>query len=661
MTKPLPNAIIPGSKSQLRGVGGRFANMPGRGDDAMRVARGTLRRRIGSSPDGRPQTGFDTSNLPNISGAKILRTPNPNWYLMSVRMAARASSPQRGRRNVFSGNPQGTANVAFYISRKVVGTEIVANILRQLDAGDAIRSIGYVGVRKFARAEFYNPYRQISRLIRGQARSLFPLLTEQDEEVKQVELGELFCSDTSVSESDGLIWKVALPVGELKLSPGWDGKPVHRPLRVVDGTSEDPKAAIGLQDIVEAFEEGAVQHVTVPLSHADKVHENTGFVRKLRVVELPDGRKALSCGIEFTEPEIREKVKRGSIANVSVGVQFDYHKKDTGKRYKAALQHVALTNHPWVPGMPPFGAQMSEQTVIVPLELADEVAEEHTDEQPVSWDETQGIWHRRDLLCDALEEASDSLELVDFDHSVAIVLGENGEQMQVPYVVEEGKALLTLSNATPIEAETEDPVVVEAEGETAGEEEQLNEVVETEASALTDENLAGVTASEPSELETAQSARAQLVTANKKEGGDHMSDEMIEMSEDVKAKLARLEELEAKVRESEVEARVAELSEAGLGQYPGFLKAVRELMLADDGGPAAVLLSEDSGERTGITVTEIVERLVDGLPRDEEGSFKLSEQHIDVGAVAPEVEDSSTSEESEADQAAAARDFLFQR
>jgi hypothetical protein len=652
MTKPLANAIIPGSKSQVRGFGGRFTNMPGRGDDVARVARNKLRQRVGANAGAADQQ----PTFKNVVGAKILKTPNPNWYMLSVKMRVNQQDrPQKGRANAYSGNPQGAANVAFYISRKVVGTEIVANILRQVDVGDALNSITYVGVRKFARPQFYNPYRQISRIIRGTARSFLPLLSEHQEEVNQMELGELFCSDTSVSEADGLIWKVALPVGELKLSPGWDGKPVHRPLRVVDGTSEDPKAAIGLQDIVDAFNENAVQHVTVPLSHADKVHENTGFVRQLKVVELPDGRKALSCGIEFTEPEIREKVKRGSIANVSVGVQFDYHKKDNGKRYKAALQHVALTNHPWVPGMPPFGAQMSESAMIVPLEVADE-ATETVD----TWEMAQEIWAVRDMLCDALDSGDSSLELVDFDRSVAILADEDGNRTQVPYVVEEGKALLALSNATPVEADAEEVVVDQVEGETTGEEEQSDVLAEAEAT-LIDENLADVAASEPTELEIAQSERERLITTNMKEGGDHMSEEMIEMSEDVKAKLSRLEELEAKVRESEVEARITELKELGLSEYPGFLKEVRELMLADDGGPAAVLLSEESGERTGITVTDIVERFVNSLPRDEEGKFKLSEQHIDVGAVAPEIEDSTTSETSEADSAAAARDFLYQR
>jgi hypothetical protein len=651
MTKPLANAIIPGSKAQVRGFGGRFLNMPNRGDDAARAA---LKQKVGGDLN-RGSGSAATPTFKHVEAARILRTPNPNWYLLSVKMRLKQEAPQKGRSNVYSGNPQGAANVAFYVSRKVVGTEIVANILRQLDAGDALNSIGYIGVRKFARPQFYNPYRQISRVIRGNLRSFLPLLSEHHEEVNQMELGELFCSDTSVSEADGLIWKIALPVGELKLSPGWDGKPVHRPLRVVDGNSEDSKSAIGLQDIVDAFDENAVQHVTVPLSHADKVHENTGFVRKLKVVELPDGRKALSCGIEFTEPEIREKVRRGSIANVSVGVQFDYHKKDNGKRYKAALQHVALTNHPWVPGMPPFGAQMSESTMIVPLEVADE-ATEAVD----PWETAQDIWARRDMICDALDAGESEFELVDFDRSFAIVTTEDGTRMQVPYVVEEGVALLALSKATPIEADAEDIVVDRVEGETTGEEEQPDALMEAEAT-LTDESLADVTASKPTELEIAQSAREELITTNTKEGGDHMSDEMIEMSEDIKAKLSRLEELEAKVRESDVEARITELKELGLSEYPGFLKEVRELMLADDGGPAAVLLSEDSGERSGITVTEIVERLVNSLPRDEQGSFKLSEQHIDVGAIAPDVEDSSTSEASEAETAAAARDFLYNR
>lgn len=646
MTRAIAGAIIPGSRAQLRGGHGRFGNMPGRGDDAMNK----ILTAVGVGPDktntppinqiGTPgSAGPDRGQYKHIDSVRLLTTPNPHWVMLSIKV----KPPPPSGPNIYSSNPNlDPANVGFYIARKTLGTEVVANILRQLDAGDALRSITYTGVRKFARKGFYNPYRQVSRIIRGSLRSFLPLLSEPNEEVTPMEMGELFCSDATVSESDGLIWKIALPVGELKLSPGWNGKPVHKPLRVVNGRSDDARQAIGLEDIVAAFEEGAVQHVTVPLSHSDKVHENTGFVRKVKIVELKDGRQALSCGIEFTEPEIREKVRRGSIANVSVGVAFDYHKKDSGKRYGAVLQHLALTNHPWVPGMAPFGAKMSDSAVVVPLEM---VGEEDFD-----------VIARRNQIESALEDINSVFEIVNFDGATVVLHNEEtNELVTVPYTAEGDVIALDIPAEDPSDAEITD-----------GEEEPELEVVETDDTeeAPSVESIADADDSAPVDttgLSEAYAARQALITQTPQEGGDHMSnDTTIELSDDVKAKLDRLEELEAKVRVAEVDGRVEELKVLGLSEYPGFLKTVRDLLLADDGGPAVVMLSEDSEAKQGLTVTDIVNRLVEALPREEEGGFKLSDQHIDVGASAPAVEVTNDVEQTE-DQISAARDFLFQR
>ncbi len=95
---------------------------------------------------------------------------------------------------------------------------------------------------------------------------------------------------------------------------------------------------------------------------------------------------------------------------------------------------------------------------------------------------------------------------------------------------------------------------------------------------------------------------------------------------------ARVETAEGKTREQDVDARIAELQSAGLSEdagWSGFLAQARKLMLADDGGPAAVLLSEDGRGRTTdapFTVTEIVESLNEALPVDTAAGLGLGEQ-----------------------------------
>jgi hypothetical protein len=183
---------------------------------------------------------------------------------------------------------------------------------------------------------------------------------------------ELFCTDGEVEEQDGLVWKEVLREDQWAYRPGVGQKPIAVPLRVVAGHSSQ-KGQIGMEDLIDAFEDGAVDHVTVPTSHEDKPHENTGFVRKLRKATGQGGKTRLLAGIEFTEDDIKGKAKRGSIANTSVGVLFDYIKKDSGKKYNQVLGHVALTNKPWINGMQPFGVAASEDYTddeIVPLMLA---------------------------------------------------------------------------------------------------------------------------------------------------------------------------------------------------------------------------------------------------------------------------------------------------
>ena len=155
----------------------------------------------------------------------------------------------------------------------------------------------------------------------------------------------LFCESGPAEEKDGLVWKTAARTGVWHRSPlpGGDPLTIDRPL---------------LEDVTRAFSEGAWEHVTVPLSHRDRVDENTGFVRALRVEDDPrrPGQAVLKAGIKFTEPDIRDKVLRGSIANCSVGISLKGHTRtEDGRHFPRVLKHLALTNQPWLNGLDPFG------------------------------------------------------------------------------------------------------------------------------------------------------------------------------------------------------------------------------------------------------------------------------------------------------------------
>lgn len=92
--------------------------------------------------------------------------------------------------------------------------------------------------------------------------------------------------------------------------------------------------------------------------------------------------------------------------------------------------------------------------------------------------------------------------------------------------------------------------------------------------------------------------------------------------EHVEALMARIAELEEAQHRSQVESRISALSE-DWGEYPALMKVAKEIMLADDGGPALLLSEEGSDEAQKLTATDIVEKLMAAMPKS---SVKLSEQ-----------------------------------
>lgn len=151
---------------------------------------------------------------------------------------------------------------------------------------------------------------------------------------------------------DGLVWKAICKTGTLALSPGPGQVDVEKPLDLTPDLFASVKTG---------FDEKAIEHVTIPETHGNGVLENTGVVRNLEVrssndPDDPAGTQVLWAGMDFTEPDVRAKAERGSILNTSVGLKFNYRRKRDGKHFPVVLEHVALTNQPWVDGLAPFGS-----------------------------------------------------------------------------------------------------------------------------------------------------------------------------------------------------------------------------------------------------------------------------------------------------------------
>lgn len=189
-----------------------------------------------------------------------------------------------------------------------------------------------------------------------------------------------------VQESDGLMWYPIIREGQWALRPGGQTGKRKTPLKVVAGTSTNQRKYLGLQDLVDAFNDEAIQHVTVPSSHSNTVLENQGYITGMKIVDgtvkdqktkKPKKVKVLMGGYDITEPETKGKMERRSIANRSAGILYDYTNTETGKTYPAVIEHVALTNKPWITGMVSFGRKLKDGTAdvevqTVGLSLSDE-------------------------------------------------------------------------------------------------------------------------------------------------------------------------------------------------------------------------------------------------------------------------------------------------
>ncbi len=469
---------------------------------------------------------------------------------------------------------------------------------------------------------------------------------------------------TELAEDDeGLIWKEALKTGVCATTPGANQKPTFKPL-VVKLDTDEPRE-ISLQKLVSHFESGAVEHVTVPLSHADRVDENTGYVRKLRIEPDPSrpGEHRLMAGYHFTEPDIKGKVKRGTIANNSVGVLFDHVRKMDGKRFNQVLAHIALTNRPWIGGLQPFGVNASD------LIEESEVAYFSQDDALLGSGASLAKTEEKDNWVDHTGE------LPRYVREVARSLHRDGMSMS--------RAIATaISRIKKWAVSSTDPKVKAKATKATAQWEALKgrAAAKRKADLSDDEFVEGINLGDDALAYTEAdfADREEMTSLSLAEARDQRDLEweaithspvrkesvMTELDpQEMAAELERLREqnsaLMAERRRDEVIDKVTSLSE-DWGDHPNFLGTVRDILLSDDGG-TALLLSEydDAGAATSsdpkkMTATEIVDRLIGAMPKPQ---VHLSEQAHQTTTAKPKV-DATDEVIPHEDQVAAAREWL---
>jgi hypothetical protein len=221
-------------------------------------------------------------------------------------------------------------------------------------------------------------------------------------------------TEEEITLADGnkakVLWKDVLVEGEYPMSPG-PGGATEEPMRVIAQGESDPRTkTISMSDLVEAHNDGAFKYVTIPTTHRDGVLDNTGYVPRpngVRIIEKA-GRKVFQAALGFTEPDVKGKVERGTIPDVSGGIFFNWLNKHTKKRYRCAMKHVSLTPTPFMGNLDPFPAvfasdeEIPDNVRVEVYNLADTPetpapASDNTgDTAEVVWDETSGMnWLRQ--------------------------------------------------------------------------------------------------------------------------------------------------------------------------------------------------------------------------------------------------------------------------
>jgi hypothetical protein len=218
-----------------------------------------------------------------------------------------------------------------------------------------------------------------------------------------------------------IIWKDILREGDFAITPGRKQKV---PFKVTPtGKSSAADRVISMAELMKSFEDKAFDTVTIPLRHPkpgepEDVLNNSGYVESLRVVKK-DGKHYMQAGLGFTEPDVAEKVRRGTIPNVSSGILFDFNRKADDKRFPVALNHVCLTKQPWIDDLEPFkrvyasdDAITDDDITIDVVDLDDNTADDGGAKAEIVWNEQASLnWVRSEVQAALTPDEPQDLEV----------------------------------------------------------------------------------------------------------------------------------------------------------------------------------------------------------------------------------------------------------
>ena len=428
-------------------------------------------------------------------------------------------------------------------------------------------------------------------------------------------------------------------IKEILRTGDWDVIPtsggfLRKPLKIVrDGQSDSSEGIIALSEIVENFNNGAVQNVQIPLSddnndHKNNTRVNTGYVRDIWISD--DGEQSkLVAKMEFTEPDVKEKVLRGTYSDVSCGIPFNIISR--GKKFGATLEHVAITNRPFIDGLGPFLAASdtpTEQVEVTHFSIGDK--------EPVEED-----------IPEAHTEPISANTAIQFGNSaLSSQLGLGGSYSVVDVTLSSpSNGTFYVTDKTSETSWTAPFVVVNGDNGVNGV--QLAEIKqwtanttdEGEEEALVEKSTAPRKLSNLDDLEAARYFRevrfSEPVTTNEENDMSLNREELdrLDLSDEQRAAFQKIldekVELSARVREASAAERISELEEMGFKEKPGFPKLYRDVMLSDDGGPAIILLSDEGKEKQQMTALEILDSAIEAL--QVEGKVTLSDQALVSG------------------------------
>lgn len=498
-----------------------------------------------------------------------------------------------------------------------------------------------------------------------------PALDKEGEEIwdfaDEPAVAEIHLANTeqSVDEETGFVIKDVLRTGEWPVIPTAAGK-VKQPLSVVrDGVSDRNKGVISLAELVDNFKAQAIPNVQIPLSDDNKDHKNitrvnTGFIKDLWIEDEEEGSR-LVAKMEFTEPDIKERVLRGTYRDVSCGIPWGVQSR--GKKFGAAVEHVAITNRPFIDGLGPFLAASDQEEGDVEIghfgvaegdvELGDlGIAEQTSTKPPISF--AVQIAKAQSALAEQLYLSPD-YTVTDIVGTEAIVQHpKSNSSWTVPFkfgeVVASGNTTstgeLVASNTSNSSAANNFTLTLSSVKDWVLEEENAGENNDEPAtmSGSPDNSDELTKAHRLRELRLSQSS-------GNGSGGSAMPNtlgiealDQLELSDEARSAIQSvLDEratLLSRVREKDADTRITELEELGLKERPGALKFYREVFLSDDGGPAVVLLSDEGKEKEQLTALQVLDRFLDGV-KGSDGNLNLSDQALASGNDNPPPADAS--------------------